>query len=63
MVAKVGGHDALAGGLTGDEGVQSRIAGLLRVIGKDAKGRIVNKTISTVFKDRGDAYVQDCKMK
>src|SRR4051812_14056734 len=35
----------------------------LRVVGKDAQGRIVNKTIGTVFKDHGDAYVQDCKMK
>jgi branched-chain amino acid transport system substrate-binding protein len=35
----------------------------LRVIGKDAQGRIVNKTIGTVFKDHGDAYVQDCQMK
>jgi branched-chain amino acid transport system substrate-binding protein len=35
----------------------------LRVVGKDAQGRLVNKTIGTVFKDRGDAYVQDCAMK
>jgi branched-chain amino acid transport system substrate-binding protein len=35
----------------------------LRVVGKDAQGRIVNKTIGTVFKDHGDAYVQDCQMK
>ena len=35
----------------------------LRVVGKDAQGRIVNKTIATVFKDHGDAYVQDCPMK
>jgi branched-chain amino acid transport system substrate-binding protein len=35
----------------------------LRVVGKDAQGRLVNKTLSTVFKDRGDAYVQDCGMK
>ena len=35
----------------------------LRVVGKDAQGRLVNKTISTVFKDHGDAYVQDCPMK
>ena len=35
----------------------------LRVVGKDAQGRIVNKTIGTVFKDHGDAYVQDCTMK
>ena len=36
---------------------------VLRVIGRHNQGRIVNKTIGTVFKDRGDAYVQDCKMK
>jgi branched-chain amino acid transport system substrate-binding protein len=35
----------------------------LRVVAKDAKGRLVNKTIGTVFKDHGDAYVQDCGMK
>ena len=35
----------------------------LRVVGKDAQGRLVNKTIGTVFRDHGDAYVQDCKMK
>jgi branched-chain amino acid transport system substrate-binding protein len=35
----------------------------LRIVAKDAQGRIVNKTIGTIFKDRGDAYVQDCKMK
>jgi branched-chain amino acid transport system substrate-binding protein len=35
----------------------------LRVVGKDAQGRLVNKTIGTVFKDHGDAYVQECEMK
>ena len=35
----------------------------LRVVAKDAQGRLVNKTIGTVFKDHGDAYVQDCPMK
>ena len=35
----------------------------LRVVGKDAQGRLVNKTMGTIFKDRGDAYVQDCPMK
>jgi branched-chain amino acid transport system substrate-binding protein len=35
----------------------------LRVVAKDAQGRLVNKSIGTVFKDHGDAYVQDCKMK
>ncbi|MDQ5848347.1 MAG: ABC transporter substrate-binding protein [Pseudomonadota bacterium] len=35
----------------------------LRVVAKDSQGRLVNKTIGTVFKDHGDAYVQDCPMK
>jgi len=35
----------------------------LRVVGKDTQGRIVNKTVATIFKDRGDAYVQECAMK
>jgi branched-chain amino acid transport system substrate-binding protein len=35
----------------------------LRVVGKDSQGRIVNKTMGTIFKDRGDAYVQECSMK
>jgi branched-chain amino acid transport system substrate-binding protein len=35
----------------------------LRVVGKDSQGRLVNKTIGTIFKDRGDAYVQECGMK
>ncbi len=35
----------------------------LRVVAKDNQGRIVNKTIVTIFKDHGDAYVQDCNMK
>ena len=35
----------------------------LRVVAKDNQGRIVNKTIGTIFKDHGDAYVQECKMK
>lgn len=34
----------------------------LRVVGKDAHGRITNRTLSTVFKDHGDAYVGACKM-
>jgi branched-chain amino acid transport system substrate-binding protein len=34
----------------------------LRVVAKDAKGRLINKSIGTIFKDHGDAYVQDCKM-
>ena len=35
----------------------------LRVVAMDAQGRLVNKTMGVVFKDRGDAYVQDCAMK
>src|SRR4051812_29451283 len=35
----------------------------LRVVAKDAQGRLVNKTLGTIFKDHGDAYVQDCPMK
>ena len=35
----------------------------LRVVAKDPQGRIVNKTIGTIFKDHGDAYVQECPMK
>ena len=35
----------------------------LRVVSKDAQGRLYNKVIGTVFKDHGDAYVQDCDMK
>jgi branched-chain amino acid transport system substrate-binding protein len=34
----------------------------LRVVAKDAQGRLINKSIGTIFKDHGDAYVQDCKM-
>ena len=34
----------------------------LRVIGKDSQGRITNKTLSTIFKDHGDAYAAECKM-
>jgi len=35
----------------------------LEVVGKGADGRIVHKTIGTILTNRGDAYVQDCKMK
>jgi branched-chain amino acid transport system substrate-binding protein len=35
----------------------------LRVIAKDSQGRLVNKTLATVLKDHGDAYVQDCPMR
>lgn len=34
----------------------------LRVIGKDKQGRVTNKTLSTIFKDHGDAYASQCKM-
>jgi len=34
----------------------------LRVVGKDSQGRITNRTLGTVFKDHGDAYVGACKM-
>ncbi len=35
----------------------------LRVIGRDDKGRITNKTMGTVFSNHADAYVEQCKMK
>jgi len=35
----------------------------LRVIERDAKGRITNRTLSTVLKDHGDAYVDQCPLK
>jgi len=35
----------------------------LRVIGKDAQGRITNKTVGTVFTNHADAYAAQCKMK
>src|SRR5213080_1656490 len=35
----------------------------LQVVGKGPDGRIAHKTLGTVLKGRGDAYVQDCKMK
>jgi branched-chain amino acid transport system substrate-binding protein len=35
----------------------------LQVVGKDPDGRIVHKTLGTVLKDRGDAYVEQCPMK
>jgi len=34
----------------------------LRVITKDAQGRVTNRTLGTVFKDHADAYVGECKM-
>jgi branched-chain amino acid transport system substrate-binding protein len=35
----------------------------LRVVARDNQGRLVNKTLGTIFKDHGDAYVQECPMK
>ena len=35
----------------------------LQLVGKGADGRLVHKTMGTVLTARGDAYVQDCKMK
>ena len=35
----------------------------LQLVGKGADGRLMHKTIGTVLTNRGDAYVQDCKMK
>ena len=35
----------------------------LRVVGKDNQGRLVNKSLGEpIFRQHGDAYVQDCKM-
>jgi branched-chain amino acid transport system substrate-binding protein len=35
----------------------------LQLVGKDNNGRIMHKTMGTVLSARGDAYVQNCKMK
>jgi len=35
----------------------------LQLVGKDADGRLVHKTIGTLLTKRGDAYVEQCKMK
>ena len=35
----------------------------LQVVGKGSDGRIAHKTLGPVLKDRGDAYVDQCKMK
>ena len=35
----------------------------LQVVGKSADGRIAHKTLGKILTARGDAYVQDCKMK
>ena len=34
----------------------------LRVIGRDAKGRVTNKTLGKIFTHHADAYVGDCKL-
>jgi branched-chain amino acid transport system substrate-binding protein len=34
----------------------------LRLITKDAKGRVTNRTVGTVFKAHGDAYAASCRM-
>ncbi|AMM24929.1 ABC transporter substrate-binding protein [Variovorax sp. PAMC 28711] len=35
----------------------------LRVIGKDAQGKITNKTVSTLLTNYGDTYAQNCPLK
>src|SRR6266481_4908374 len=35
----------------------------LQLVGKGGDGRLAHKTIGTLLTSRGDAYVQDCKMK
>jgi len=35
----------------------------LRVISRDAQGRIGNKTIGTIFDNHADAYVAQCRMR
>ena len=35
----------------------------LRVVEKDAKGRVTNRTVGTIFKDHADAYANECAMK
>jgi branched-chain amino acid transport system substrate-binding protein len=35
----------------------------LQVVGKTADGKIAHKTMGKILTARGDAYVQDCKMK
>lgn len=35
----------------------------LRVVGKDAQGRLVNKTMGTVFTNHADAYAKECTLK
>lgn len=35
----------------------------LRIIGRDAQGRVSNKTLGTIFDNHADAYAAQCKMK
>ena len=35
----------------------------LQLVGRGSDGRLAHKTIGTILTKRGDAYVQDCKMK
>ena len=35
----------------------------LRVIERDAKGRVTNRTVGTIFRNHADAYAGDCAMK
>ena len=35
----------------------------LGTIGKNAEGRVTNKTIRTVLENYGDAYAAQCKLK
>ena len=35
----------------------------LRVVEKDAKGRVTNRTVGTIFKNHADAYAAECAMK
>jgi branched-chain amino acid transport system substrate-binding protein len=35
----------------------------LRIIEKDARGRVTNRTIGTIFRNHADAYVGECAMK
>ncbi|MFY7867339.1 ABC transporter substrate-binding protein [Roseateles sp.] len=35
----------------------------LRIIGKDAQGRVTNKTLGKIFENHADAYAASCKMK
>jgi branched-chain amino acid transport system substrate-binding protein len=35
----------------------------LRVIEKDAKGRVTNRTVGTIFTNHADAYAGECAMK